>query len=134
MKCQTLTQDELHDTGSADSESERPVPSRGESTDQQLGIKVCLHSVDVIQSQPSIKFGLTRSTRSAHYKGNRVGHAPLEEAGSDKGEEFLETPTLTTSQRNTPPNFSCHCGWDMGKGRGVRLEGAKTSTYVLIDQ
>jgi len=62
-----------------------------------------------------------------------VGHVPLEKAGSDKGEEFLVTPTPTHPQRDTPPTLSCHCGWAMGRGRGQpRVEGgAKISTVAL---
>jgi len=127
IKCQTPTQTNYSTPAVRTLESERPMPSRVESTNQQLGVNVCLQSADVIQNQPSIKFGLTPSTRSANYKGNRVGHVPLKEAGSDKGEEFLETPILTTLRRNTPLT---HRGWAMGRGRGGRLEGAKTSTQL----
>jgi len=123
--------DDKHNVGCTDSESERPAPSQAKSTDRQMGLNVCPHSADIIQNQPSTKFGLNLSTRSAHCKGNWAGHVPSKETGSDKGEKFSETPTLTTLRRNTPPIFSCHRGWAMDRRREVRLEGATTSTVNM---
>jgi len=123
--------DELFYPGLSESESEHPGTSSVAST-QQLGVNVCRHSVYPHQDQPHAKVRSTPSTRSAYYPGNRGGRVPPREADSCKGEEFLETPTLTTPGRNTPPTFTCHRGWAMGRGRGVRLEGAKISTVGLL--
>jgi len=112
----------------SDSESEPPGKSSVDST-LQLGVNVCAHAVDLIQAGPFSKIGKNFSTRSAHYQGNRAGHVPLEEAESCKGEELLETPTLTQPQRNTLPTLSCHHGWAMGRGRGRPRVGAKISRH-----
>jgi len=86
--------DDIHNAGWTNSESERPTPSQAESTDRQMGVNVCPHSAEIIQNQPFTKFGLNPSIRSAHYKGNWMGHVPSKETWSDNGEEFLETPNL----------------------------------------
>jgi len=100
------------------------------NSNQRIGVNVCPHSVDPNPEPSSSNIGYSPPTRSVHYKGNRSGHVPVEEAESCKGEEFLESPTLTTPQRNTPPNLSCHHGWAMGRGRGLSLGGVKNSSLL----
>jgi len=55
-----------------------------------MGVNVCPNSADFIQFDPFAKLGNSLSTRSAHYLDNRVGHVPLEEAGSCIGEPLKE--------------------------------------------
>jgi len=43
-------QEELHDTGSSDSESEQPVLSRVDSTTQRLGVNAC-SPISVLRNQ-----------------------------------------------------------------------------------
>jgi len=50
--------DEIPKAECADSEPEPPALSQTKSTDQQMGINVCPHSANIIQKQPSTKFGL----------------------------------------------------------------------------
>jgi len=68
----------------------------------------------------------------ASKRGTSVGNAPLEGTGPDKGEEFsVESPTQATPQSKSTPLLLCHRSWAMGRGRGVRREGAKNSTINL---
>jgi len=123
--------DTLPRPGLSDSGSECPGRSRVESANQQSGINTCPHSVNTGQILiPAVIIGSITPTRWAHYKGNRGGHVQPEEAGSVKGGQFIKTPTLTSPQINTPPTLSCHRGWAMGRGRGVRLEGTKIATLT----
>jgi len=117
--------------GLSDSESECPGKLSVESANQQSGLNVWLLSVNPIQSQNPFVIGSTPSTRSAHYKGNRVGHVPPEEAESCKGGKFIDTPTFTTPQRNTPPTLSCHRGWAMGRGCGQRERNSLQKYKIL---
>jgi len=64
---------------------------------------------------------------SASNRGNSVGHVPLEETESDKGVNLLDTPTHTPPRSKSPSHFSCHRGWAMGRGRGMRREGLENS-------
>jgi len=123
--------DAISHHGLSDSESEGPGKSLVDSANQRLGVIVCPLSVNPIQSQTPFVVGSTSSTRSAHYKGNQKGHVLLEEAESYKGEKFMETPTLTTPQKNTPLNLWCHRGWAMGKEKGLRPEGWKSLHWCL---
>jgi len=69
---------------------------------------------------------------SAHNMGNLVGHVPLEETESCKGENFLDTPIHTPPRSKSQSHFPCHRGWAMGRGKGVRREGAKSSPIRLL--
>jgi len=96
IKCQTLTQTRYHILDVRIQNLNPWIHGKlSVASTSQLGVNVCPHSADPIQVGPFVKFGSIPSTRSAHYPGNRAGHVPLEEAGSCKGEELLETPTLT---------------------------------------
>jgi len=82
----------------SDYESGHPGKSSVDSNcqRQQLGVNVFAKSADLVEIQPPISnFGSTPSTRSAHYKGNRVGHVSPEEVESYKGEDILESPIPT---------------------------------------
>jgi len=105
--------DELSHSGHSESESERPGNSSLDLT-HQLGVNVCSHSVNPFQNQPPAKVRSTLSPRSAHYTGNRVGNVPSKEAESCKGEELVETQTLTTPRRNTPPTLFLRKDQDNG--------------------
>jgi len=67
---------------------------------------------------------------SAPDNGNPVGHAPLEEAESFKGVNLIDTPIHTPPRNKSPSHFLCHRGWAMGRGRGMKREGAEKSTVV----
>jgi len=110
--------------GFSDMESERPGTSTVDP-DQWLGVNVCSPSVDPNPEPSSSNIGYTPPTRSVHYKDNRSGHVPVEEAESCKGEEFIESQPSRPPQKNTPPTLSFHRGWAKGRGRGLRLGGAK---------
>jgi len=58
-------------------------------------------------------------------EGNPVVRVLLEETESDKEVNLLQTPTHTPSQSKSTSPFSCHRGWAMGRGRGMRREGQK---------
>jgi len=125
--------EELTQPGCSDSESEQPGKSSSDQNQRKLCVNVCTHSADLVVQSLIPSMGEIRFnpfTRSAHYKGNWGSHVPPEEEESCKGEELLETPTLTTPRRNTPSTFSCHRGWAMGRERGVQLEGVKISTIL----
>jgi len=107
----------------SDSESEPSVRSLANST-QKLCVNVCAASADLIQEIAGGDCLNLLSPQSAQYKGIPPGHVPTEEAESCKGGKFLETPTHTNTLRNTPLTLSCHRGWAMGRGRGMRAEGA----------
>jgi len=66
----------------------------------------------------------------ASNRGTSVGNAPLEGTGPDEREEFSESPTQTTLQSQSIPLLLCHRSLSMGRGKGVRREGAKNSTRV----
>jgi len=68
---------------------------------------------------------------SASNRGNPVGHALLEEMGSDTGGNLLTAPTHTPPQSKPPSPFSCHRGWATGRERerdGTR--GVKKFTCI----
>jgi len=60
--------------------------------------------------------------------GMSVCYAPPIETGPSKGEEFLESPILTTPQINPPSPFLFHCGSTICRGRRIEVEGVKNST------
>jgi len=122
-----IDQEESHQTGCSDSESEPPGFSSVNSTKIQ-SVNVCSPSVNQTHDRASFKCWDTPSLESAPYKGNPAGHVPLEGAESCKGEEILESPTHTTPRSKSLPILSCHRGWAMGRGRGVPREGVKNST------
>jgi len=64
---------------------------------------------------------------SAPKKGNSVDNTSLEEKGPDKGDDLLDSPIHTPPQSKSPPPYSCHRGWAMGRGRGMGREGLKKS-------
>jgi len=74
--------------GFSDTESEHPGTSPVDSN-QRHGVNVCPHSAESNTEQSSSNIGSSPPTRSVHYKDNRSGHVPVEEAESCKGEEFL---------------------------------------------
>jgi len=104
-----------------DSESDFPEISSVNSR-----LKLC-----VIVSPPSaiainvraIEFGDSSAMGPAPNKGNPVGHVPLEETESCKGENFLDTSIHTPPQCKPPSTFPCHCGCAMGRGRGGEERG-----------
>jgi len=100
--------------GCLDSESGH-LGTTSKDNQRQLGISVFSHSAGQCQNIAvpiGGEIGLNPSTRSAHQQGNRMGHAPPEEAESCKGGKFIKTPTLTSQppQINTPHTLSCHRG------------------------
>jgi len=111
----------------SDSESERSVRSLANST-PKVGVNVCATSADYTRKRTAGECVSLPSPQSAPYKGNPLGHVPTKEAESCKGGKFLGTRTHTNLLRNTPRTLSCHRGWAMGRGRGVREEGVKIST------
>jgi len=90
--------EESNKPGCSGSESGHPGQS-SEDNQKRLGIQMFSHSVShgksiVVPTGGSIE--LKPSTRSAHQQGNWEGHVQPEEAGSNKGGEFIETPTPTS--------------------------------------
>jgi len=137
----------------SDSESKNSIQSRcfddelehlGQSRANNESIKqpyTTVHTPSVEQSKTSVtsvtggNIKHTLSLRSAHYQGNQGCHVTPEEAGSFKGEIFIETPNLASqnSLRNTPPSFTPQRSCIMGRGRGrTRLENTKISTGCQI--
>jgi len=121
--------DELSVPGFSDMEPEHAGTSSVDSN-QRLGVNVCPHFVDPNPEPSSSNIGCSPPTWSVHYKDNRSGHILAEEAESCKGEEFFEFPLLMTPRRNTPPTLLCHRRWAMGRGRRLRLEGSKNSSFI----
>jgi len=118
-------QEGSHPTGCSDSESEPPGFSSVDSANIQ-GVNLCSPSVNQTNDRAFFKCWDTPSIESAPYKGNPAGHVRLEGAESCKGQEILESRTHTNPQSKSPLILSCHRGWAMGKGRGMRREGQKT--------
>jgi len=84
-----------------------------------LGVNVIYPSADIPHEQA---LGIEDSNAAglASNRGNPVGQVLLEETESDKGINLLETPTHTPPQSKPSSPFSCHRGWAMGRGRGMR--------------
>jgi len=101
-----------------------------------LSVDSTIEPGTIIVSSPSanhvraLDFEDSSARGSAPNKDNLVGHVPLEETESCKGENFLDTPIHTLSQSKPPSSFPYHHGWAMGRGRGVGREGAKISTLI----
>jgi len=103
-----------------DSESDFPEISSVNSI-QNPGVNVISPFANIHHEQALVIEDIN-ATGSASNRGNPlnpVGHVLLEETGSDKGVNLLEIPTHTPPQSKSPP-FSCHRGWAMGRGRGMR--------------
>jgi len=45
---------------------------------------------------------------------------------------LLKAPTHTPPQSKPPSPFSCHRGWAMGRGRGMRREGVENFIVGLV--
>jgi len=109
--------EELPHTGWFDSEPDLPEIS---SVDSTLGSTDEISSVEpgVIVSSPSattqmyraVEVGDSSAMGPAPNKGNPVGHVPLQETESCKGESFLDTPIHTPPQSKSQPPFPCHSG------------------------
>jgi len=80
----------------------------------------------------ALDFGNSSATGPSPNKGTPVGHIPLEGTGSSKLENFLDTPIHTPPRSKSQSHFPCHRGWAMGRGKGVRREGAKSSPIRLL--
>jgi len=108
-------------------DSESNLPEISVNSTIELGVNVSspfanpIH-VQVLGAEDSI---------SAPNKGNPVGHALLEETESYEGVNLIDNLIQTPPQSKSTLPFSCHCGWDMGRGRGMRREGVKSSTVIL---
>jgi len=96
--------DELSVPGFSDMESEHPGTSTVDSN-QQLGVNVCSLSVDPITEPSLSSIGCSPPTRSVHYNGNRSGHAPVEEAESCRGKNFLSPQTSWLLKKIPHPLF-----------------------------
>jgi len=61
--------------------------------------------------------------------GISVCYAPPRGTESDKGEEFLESPTQTTPRSKSPSFLPFHRGWSMDRGRGMGRGGVGKKLY-----
>jgi len=94
-----------------------------------MEINVSSHSANT-QHVWALEFKDSSAMDSVPNKGISVGNAPLEEKGPDKEEDLLDSPIHIPPQSKSPSAFSCHRGWLMGRGRGIRREGAEKSIIV----
>jgi len=108
------------------SESDPLRHSLVDSTNSTLGVNVSPHSANNKQVR-ALVHGDSNISGPASNRGTSVGNAPLEGTGSDKEEEFLEYPTQTTPQSKSPFIFPFHCGWSMGRGRGMGRGGVNST-------
>jgi len=101
-----------------DSESDLPGILSVDSTIEQ-GVIVSSPSVDQIHVR-ALDFEESNAMGTAPNNGNPVGHVPLGETESCKGENFLDTPIHTPPQSKSRLSFPCHRGWAMCKGYGTK--------------
>jgi len=120
---------ELPNTGWFDSESDLPGIS---SVDSTLEPRIIVSSTSANQIHVrALDFEDSSVMGPASNKGNPVGHVPLEETESCKGENFLDTPIDTPTESKSPSPQPFHRGWAMRRGRGVGREGpTKSSTLA----
>jgi len=76
----------------------------------------------------ALEFEDSSAMDSAPDKGNPAGNITLEEEGPNKGDDLLDSSIHTPPpQSKSPSHFSCHRGWAMGRGGGMRRQGAEMS-------
>jgi len=120
---------ELPNRGWFDSESELPGISSVDSTIATLGVNVsspsASHHIGALEIRNS------NTTGPAPNAGIPGHYVPLGGTGPDKGESFLDTPHPTSPQSNSPSSILFHCGYAMGRGRGMGREGGGRSFTVV---
>jgi len=120
-----------------DSESDFPEISSVNSTPNS-GVNVISPSAD-IHLQQALGIEDSNSTGAASNKGNPVGHVLLEETGSDKGVNLLETPIHTPPQSKSPSSLSCHHPvfrvgpWVQEEGRDEWGQKSVQYKHIIID-
>jgi len=88
---------------------------------------LCQHPPSGAQKQED-----SSAMNSAPNKGNSMGSAPLKEKGLNKGDYLLDSQIHTPPSKQVPSPFLCPRGWAMGRGRGMRREGAEKSIYYYF--
>jgi len=84
-----------------------------------------------MQEANVLVMGNSNTTASDPYQGCTMGHVPLSATKPDKGENFLDAPNPSPLQSKLPSPIPFHYGWPMGRDRGLKREGGKSSTIIL---
>jgi len=109
-----------------DSESDLPGISSVDSI-TTMGINVSTPSANI--HIRAIETGNSNTTGPAPNTGMSAGYAPPVETGpKHKWDNFLDAPRLTPPQSKSPSPIPFHCGYAIGRRRGMGREGGKSST------
>jgi len=83
-----------------------------------MGVNVSTPSANI--HIRAIETGNSNTTGPAPHTGMSAGYAPPVETGPNhKGENFLDALRLTSPQSKSPSPIRFHCGYAMGRGRGM---------------
>jgi len=118
--------DELPNTGWFDSESDLPEISSVDPT-IELGVNMSSPSASMTLAR-ALKIEDSNKTGPAPNTVIPVGYIPMGGNGPIKGESFFRYPNSYSPQNKSPSPVPFHREWSMGRGRGVRREGQKSST------
>jgi len=99
----------------------------------KLGVIVSVLSANQIQTRYLVHVDNSIAGPASN-RDTKMGNAPLEGTGPDKGEDFLESQTQPTPRSKSTPLLLCHRSSAMGRGRRVRREGVKNSTVARDDK
>jgi len=81
----------------------------------------------------ALEIGNSNTTGPAPNTGMPAGYAPQVGTGPNKGESFLDTLHPNPPRSKSPSPISFHCGYAMGRGRGMGREGGKGSSTLVSE-